>query len=127
MLILILLDASFTLLFSGDTFQVAFVRRTMTCGLCSSLVADCTKPRPHVPLYQPYFCEGTACEIDVPFFVEEVYPGLGRLTRNAKDGCEFCGLLVQLLEEHFDAMKVGLRSHCDFSFAMRGSTRQITT
>lgn len=67
----------------------------MSCNLCSCLVVDFTKA-----------VDG---EITVPFSVQETYPGLNQLTKNARDGCDFCDLLVQLLTEYFDVTESGLK------------------
>lgn len=72
----------------------------MTCELCSNLVFDYTK-----------LVEDA---IHVPFSVEEVYPGLTRLSRNAKAGCDFCGLLIQLVSEYFDVTESGLEKPVQF-------------
>ncbi|KAJ4412953.1 hypothetical protein N0V82_008636 [Gnomoniopsis sp. IMI 355080] len=66
----------------------------MACDLCSNLVVD--------------YRELVEDEIDVPFFVEEFYPGLSRLARNAKAGCEFCDLLIKLTSEYFDVTERSL-------------------
>lgn len=45
----------------------------------------------------------------MPFSVQQTYPGLNQLTNNARDGCEFCDLLVQLLTEYFGVTESGLK------------------
>lgn len=50
----------------------------------------------------------------MPFFTKDVYPGLGRLVKNAENGCEFCCLLIQLLREHFEAKESQLHKPVQF-------------
>lgn len=67
----------------------------MTCGLCSTLVIDYTQL-------------SDTNKIPLKFEVKEEYPGLPQLTQNAKNGCEFCHLLVQLISEFFEVTECEL-------------------
>lgn len=77
-----------------------YLASIMACELCSNLVVDYRK-----------LSQDT---IEVPFLVEEIYPGLTRLARNAKGGCEFCNLLAQLISEYFDVTESGLEKPVHF-------------
>lgn len=75
----------------------------MTCPLCSCLVLD----------YSKVVNE----EIPLPFEIDEVYPGLFQLTRNADGGCDFCRLLTELISEYFDAAEDGLLRPFNFTLS----------
>lgn len=72
----------------------------MACKLCSSLVIDYSKAPEGREITSWDEFQESDHEIALPFEVREVYPGLPQLTRNSDDGCDFCRLLVQLLDEY---------------------------
>lgn len=72
----------------------------MACPLCSCLVIDYSKVQDDQ-------------QIALPFEIEERYPGLFKLTKNADGGCDFCGLLVQLLNEYFGITESSLARPID--------------
>lgn len=65
----------------------------MACPHCSSLVIAYSKVIDHC--------------IKLPLELDDVYPGLFRLTQNADSGCDPCRLLIELVSKSFNAVERG--------------------